>query len=368
MIINTTNLKKFQRFLEKVTERGNQPWESVFLDTKAGKLHFLNSKTRGHLDLSIAFEPDEQPIPTFYVNTEKFFGLVREYDQLELRPDYNFYTPNDNGVFNLASIVDNDLFVASGSEIPPVFETSLLLNLQGSGMMSLIQEASQFASTDLDSPFCGVFVRTNSIIGSDRKIFYERKTVEAGDEELGVDLPLWIIDLIRQIPFSEVTLGVTSSNFVFDSIEDSFSVTVAKSVNLSPPPFDNPDFISTYSTSVGFSVNRETLVSQLKFFKPFVKEAPNTRIKLTVEASHLNLTVTDAALISRQFPIVVQDPILVGKEFWLNTDLLVRVLGVFSEGIVTIRTTDESSVINVMNEIDGVADENFHVVLTKVKV
>ena len=380
MTINTLPLRKYQRFLESVIERGNQQYESVCIDTRSKKLRFSTSRVKGTLNLDATISDAEQAYPLIYLDTVLFLTLVREYPSLDMDDKYVF-SPTDkvsDSTFNLAPLIEDFEEASDFSSDGFEFQELDLSNRDPSSLMGYLTSAASFAAVDPGSPYRGVFLEDGRVIGSDRQMFYERHLTDPVSQAFG--LPLWCLDLIKTIPFDVIRIGLKNAVFQIAADDEDFVFQMTTSNSLSTPPVTNPAFIQAYTFPSGLIVSRQELLDQLKFFKPFVKYSPNLRVELTVEQDRLLIRSVSSTTYSskdakRRFPIRLSDAGLVGLTFQVNLDYLSKVVGTLTTDNIQLLTSVNSFVINLVGLVSSgqagdqslVPDHNFHVILTKLK-
>lgn len=360
MKIYSETFRKWIKVLETYQDKGDQVRESIYLNFKDSYCYFMSSDGVGKLKFYFEKELDEEEIPSFFINTNKFLNIVSQYDEINLNNKFIFSNGKDK--YKIAVLVDDDLFDDStinsdfnGDEIEFTKEQVTQINV-----------ASSFTNRDeQNSNYRNIFIKDGYICSlTTQTPLYEAKFDSNIEKVISLNTSR-TINTVGTISEGCFIVGSEkSSNIKILSRDRELEIIVAGCSSDEFPPNRSDKFIESYTYGTIAKIESVKLLKALQSLRPYYNEVVSTKVSFTFNEDDMLIKVSDTQNeIEKHVEIQEFDEKLKNCEIFLSASKMEQILGTLKEPILIMDIpTDESKpIVNFWNN-----DEQ-HILMTRFK-
>lgn len=360
MKIYSETFRKWFKVLETYQDKGDQVRESIYLNFKDSYCYFSSSEGIGKLKFYFEKELDEEEIPNFFINTNKFLNIISQYDEINLNNKFVFSNGKDK--YKIAVLVDDDLF--DDSTINSDFNGSEIEFTKDQVMQ--INAASSFTNKDEQNiNYRNIFIKDKHICSlTTQTPMYEAKF----DSDIKVVVSLNTSKTINTVGMiSEGCFLISSektSNIKILSRDRELEIIVAGCSSDEFPPNRTQNFIDSYTYNTIAKIETVKLSKALQSLRPYYNEVINTKVSFLFNDDDLLIKVSDTQNeIEKHVEVQECDEKLKNSEIFLSASKVEQILGVLKDPvlIMDIPTDDSRPIVNFWN------DEKQHVLMTRFK-
>ncbi len=342
--VDFSHLVRFISFLEKNRDPSKRLFQCIHLDFANERALMQTPRWAANISLPLAPGNAVKIPENFSVFVEDLSRLIRVFPILDIE-DFGF-TSEAGDVLNITYFSDEDY------EFPVLIEGSATSDIGiDEDIRNSLSDASQFMSPDPTSPFNGLFLRGDRLVGVDGlQFFFEEKF----SGSFNVNFPWMLVQFLITQRSGDVKLSWNEENQYLVSIDNVFQLQTISNTRLDVPDTTAPDFTVNYDHKDSFILNREGLIDILKFLEPFVKTVANQRVQLEFLPTGIKVKALDGVRIERFLPAEFTTPGLYdGVTTYVSARVVTQVLGMFQTETVRFQFDPEASPINVTATGDG---------------
>lgn len=350
MKIDTKNIKLYAKVLSALEEKGNQIYESLYLDFKNKIIRFRSSQGQGYLEIEVL---DVSPnIQNFFVPTEKFLNIAINNDELEVLEDYSFKVGKDK--YQLGYLVDDTIY--------PTFkplESENLIKISDSDLAKLAI-ASPFIEKDMLEY---------------KGLFFNQGYIEAMNRATpAFEIEADIKDNFKLTSFCIQVFQALGSDFEFEANErkiiiktDDIGLELANNSNLTFPPLREKSFITRNCVPTKFKIDTKVIAQVLNFLSIYYKEIIGNVISFDL-GEEPKIVVSNPIRnikIEKELTNIEIDDELSGYIFNVSGEKLLKSIKIFSTSkFINIHTLTDNPTLDIKGDDDSFG----HIILSKMKV
>jgi len=360
MKIYSETFRKWIKVLETYQDKGDQVRESIYLNFKDSYCYFSSIDGVGKLKFYFEKELDEEEIPNFFINTNKFLNIVSQYDEINLNSKFVFSNGKDK--YKIAVLIDDELFD----------DTLINSNFDGKEIeftkdqVAQINTASMFTNKDEQNiNYRNVFIKDNYICSlTTQTPMYEAMF----DSDIDISISLNTSKTINTIgTISEGCFLVSSTNFSNTKIlsrDRELEIIVAGSSSTEFPPNRTDNFIKSYEYNTTVEIETVKLLKALQSLRPYYNEVINAKVSFVFNEEDMLIKVSDTQNeVEKHIEINNCNENLKSIEIFISATKVEQILSVLKEPVLTIDIPVEEGkpIVNFWN------DEKQHVLVTRFK-
>jgi hypothetical protein len=323
MILETKNLKPYTKLFASTKIAGNAYYDHVFLDFRKRTLSFFTDTTSVRLSL---FVRDQQEETFLYVDGMKFFQLVANFDQLEIK-DNKFY--GNKNKFSLPTLDEDLSFSLEEDYSGEIFSLTFTKSFLSDFLMF-----KEFLEKDPTAYQALFFQSSASMVISPTRFMLS--TTEL-DPAISFSIPTSVVKAIDLLPIQEnevLEFRMKSSSNGGKIVEFNYNdlfyrFASSSDIELPVDPFDE-DFTSSFMHKEFFELNASEAYDTLKFISDFLKQEAN-HSRLDFLEDSIKITATYDSEIEYILPVIQYSDLnfFIDQNFWIVLNSLLSAINIF---------------------------------------
>lgn len=368
IIIDTTKFKEYEKLILYAKNTENKYRSHFCLNFEKSCVEIMGENFVFSFKFEFKSDDDiDKPYPIVYVSIMEFLSLCKAYNSINFDSvNYNLSSGEDK--FTISTFVDDDTISFKDEiDISESFidnEAIIPITIDNSFVSEMITAMAFSPKAGEGDPLEGLRIFKNDVFTSDHTSLYQNRI---SDKEIinPTDVPLSLVFILRQLPsFGNYTIYFGKEAILVYQGDDDFSLYLSQSISLEFP--DNPydeEFRSTFDHETGFSIDRDILKENVKFFEPFTQSVQNEAIHLYIGEENITLSVNSGIIAgSKKIEIDSVDESIIGTDLLLPRYLIMKALNVLNGEEIEIRVNPEKHAITFR---EPEYNDNKYVVITR---
>jgi len=354
MIIKTKNFRTFSKIIEMFDKKGGtRVEESIYFDFEQSIVYFGNGEYSaaaegilGHLAFDFEFENDtKDDFENMWFNTRLFLTLAKQYEELYMSTDYEFY--NGDEKFKIPCF-------SEASDYPDVNKDDFeVFNIHSELIENLKTAQSYMGADDFNENFAGIQLFDNAIVASDGAAVFEAYTVDETFPDIQISANVLRVILTGSEEHTcKMYHNDDTDDLYFTFGEDELLHIASTQIdNLRVPPIKDQDYIDKYDHDTQIVVEKQALLEILNFFEVFVKDLRNEQMYMSVlDDNILSIESKSENQGNRQIGLKECSTELVGAGLWFARKYLAKAVTSIKDDFIRIKIDVNEPAFNVIGE------------------
>jgi hypothetical protein len=321
MKIDARALKKYSKLIQKFVDTGHPQFSNLYLNFAEQRIYFGSQRGFGIVNMLVEdLDPKAKP---FCVNALNFLAVAEEFPLLDV--EGYVFRHGDSDSFQIAHAESED-FEYPDFDIDLADAAAINKNY-----LPAIRRAGSFTDPEGAKSIDGVFIKNGHVYGLDKLRMYEEIIPDAGGDNFDLPRSVWEILVLEILEEPSLKIDDIHIWVKADGIQIQFPVCLELEL---PPNICKPEFALQYDHSTKVTVGKETLMSVIQFFLPFVSDVVSSRLQFIFNADNLEIKTEDGNVISRRIPYAdAADPdYFNGSRIWVSAVWVKNVLAALPIG------------------------------------